>query len=236
MQSRLLSVTTRKDGNIENKDGRVKNKDGCKARCPVALVKLGKAVSDMSAKVEFGHSKPSVQACITEGRTCQGTERKPSSKGHKPGTTGRVASEETERKRWSKGHPQYSPSGGHGGKDMSGIEQKRQSRGCSPTGGCRGIWQDTERIQHSEGLTTRRLQREGCTMTQKESAHMLCSMGNFSFLLTLTNPFPSHDCLLDTSPDHFLAYLTAFLSSWERQLITRIVVLISAMFSSPAHN
>ena len=96
-------MTTRKDGNIENKDGRVKNKDGCKARCPVALVKLGKAVSDMSAKVEFGHSKPSVQACITEGRTCQGTERKPSSKGHKPGTAGRVASEETERKRWRRG-------------------------------------------------------------------------------------------------------------------------------------
>jgi len=29
----------------------------------------------------------------------------------------------------------------------------------------------------------------------------------------LTNPFPSHDCLLDMSPDSFLAYLTAFLSS-----------------------
>jgi len=104
-----------------------------------------------------------------EGRTCQGTGRKPSSKGHKPGTAGRVASEKTERKRWSKGH---SPSGGHGGKATSGIEQKRQSRGCSPTGGCRGIWQDTERMQHSEGLTTRRLQREGRTMTQKESAHI----------------------------------------------------------------
>jgi len=90
-----------------------------------------------------------------EGRTGQGTGRKPSSKRHKPGTAGRVASEETERKWWSKGH---SPSGGHGGKDMSGIEQKRRSRGCSPTGGCRGIWQDTERMQHSEGLTTRRLQ------------------------------------------------------------------------------
>jgi len=64
MQSRLLSVTTRKDGNIENKDGRVENKDGCKAHCPVALVELGKAVSDVLAKVEFRHSKPSAQACI----------------------------------------------------------------------------------------------------------------------------------------------------------------------------
>jgi len=65
MQSRLLSVTTRKDGNVENKDGRVENKDGCKACCPVVLVKSGKAMSDVSAKVEFGHSKPSAQACVT---------------------------------------------------------------------------------------------------------------------------------------------------------------------------
>jgi len=63
-----------------------------------------------------------------EGRTCQGTERKPPSKGHKLGTAERVASEKTERKWRSKGH---SPSGGHGGKDTSGIEQKCQSRGCS---------------------------------------------------------------------------------------------------------
>jgi len=35
----------------------------------------------------------------------------------------------------------------------------------------------------------------------------------FFFFLTLTNPFPSHDCLLDMSPDPLLAYLTAFLSS-----------------------
>ena len=63
---------------------------------------------------------------------------------------------------------------------------------------------------------------------------MLHSMGYFPFMLT--NSFPSCDCLLDTSPDSFLAYLTAFLSSWERQLITRIVVLVFTMFSSPAYN
>ena len=43
MQSRPLSVTTRKDGDVENKDG-------CKAHCPVALVESGEAVSDVSAK------------------------------------------------------------------------------------------------------------------------------------------------------------------------------------------
>ena len=59
MQSRLLSVTTRKDGDVENKDS-----CEAEARCPVALVESGEAVSDVSAKVEFGRSKPSAQARV----------------------------------------------------------------------------------------------------------------------------------------------------------------------------
>ena len=60
MQSRLLSATTRKYGDVENKDG-------SKARCPVALVESGETVSDVSAKVEFGRSKPSAQSRVTTG-------------------------------------------------------------------------------------------------------------------------------------------------------------------------
>jgi len=72
----------------------------------------------------------------------------------------------------------------------------------------------------------------------KELCHLLVlrSMGYFPFFLLLTNPFSSHDCLLDTSPDSFLAYLTAFLSSWECQLISRIVVLVFTIFSLPTYN
>jgi len=40
-----------------------------------------------------------------------------------------------------------------------------------------------------------------------------CYIPQAIFLFMFTNPFSSHDCLLDTSPDSFLAYLTTFLSS-----------------------
>ena len=47
--------------------------------------------------------------------------RKPQSKGHKLGTARGGASEDIERKWWSKGH---SPSGHCGGRDMSGHKTK----------------------------------------------------------------------------------------------------------------
>jgi len=43
--------------------------------------------------------------------------------------------------------------------------------------------------------------------------HCVMFHGLFFFFFMLTNPFPSHDCLLDMSPDSFLAYLTTFLSA-----------------------